>query len=302
MDLVILAGGLGSRFGGLKQLEPVDEFGNFIIDYSVFDAIRCGFDKVVFVINQNNYDAFFNTIGKRIAGKIQTEFIFQDNSNIPRNYIVPAERNKPFGTAHALLCAEKAVGNNFAVMNADDYYGFDAINLIAKFLRSSISNTQYALVSYELANTLLGQNSAKRGICIKDNSALKKIVECEVRRDKNLYFANPLDKTADNIMPNKNTPVSMNLFGLKKGIFEHLKVYFHKFLEQNKADLSSCEFYISTFLSNLIENHLIQMEVLATKSQWIGMTYKEDYAWVKTKLKDLRERKLYPPTLWEKTP
>ena len=298
MDLVILAGGLGSRFGGLKQIEPVDEFGNFIIDYSIYDAIRSGFDRIVFVIGRENYEIFKNTIGKRLSGRIKVDYVFQDNSNIPQKYSVPSSRTKPFGTAHAILCAKDKINDNFAVINADDYYGIDAIDKIATFLKTSKDKNEYAVVGYGLNQTLLGNGKFKRGVCLHDGTTLNEIVECLITQsDDKIYCSSLENKPVPEI--DKSTLVSMNLFGFKTNIFGFLTDFFKIFLENNKNNLEFCEFFISTFLSDLKAQKPISLSLFKTSSNWVGMTYKEDCLKVKDTFRALRQNKLYPDNLWK---
>ena len=168
MDLVIMAAGIGSRFGGLKQIEPIDNDGNFIIDYSIFDAIRCGFDKVVFIIKKDIYETFRNTIGKRIEKYVKTEYAFQELET-GKEITLPQNRTKPLGTGHAIYSAINNISSNFAVINADDYYGYDAISKIADFLKQNKNNNQYALVGYHAENTINGEASVKRGVCFAND-------------------------------------------------------------------------------------------------------------------------------------
>ena len=172
MTLVILAAGMGSRFGGLKQIEPIDEYGHFIIDYSIYDAIREGFTKVVFIIKRENYDIFRETIGKRIEKKIEVEYVFQEIDNLPEGYSVPEGRIKPWGTAHAILCAKDKVDENFAIINADDFYGRDAYHVISKFMKNNNTHNnilRYAMAGYKVKNTLTENGSVKRGVCEEEN-------------------------------------------------------------------------------------------------------------------------------------
>ena len=165
MTLVIMAAGMGSRFGGLKQIEPIDEAGNYIIDYSIYDAIRAGFDKVVFIIKEENYDIFRETVGKRVEDKIKVEYVFQNLDILPEGHTVPEGRVRPWGTGHAVLCTRDVVTDNFAIINADDFYGRDAFRVIAEFLKNNKSENKYAMVGYRVCNTLTKNGSVKRGIC-----------------------------------------------------------------------------------------------------------------------------------------
>lgn len=176
MTLVIMAAGIGSRFGGLKQIEPVGPNGEFIIDYSIYDAIRSGFNKVVFIIKKENYDIFKETIGKRIEEKIKVEYVFQSNENVPIN--IPKERTKPLGTAHAILCCKNVVKENFAIINADDFYGYDSFKQLSEFLKST--KNDFGIVSYKLGATLSSNGSVKRGVCYISDGYLNEIVESKI--------------------------------------------------------------------------------------------------------------------------
>ena len=172
MDLVIMAGGMGSRFGGLKQIEPIDEYGNFIIDYSIFDALRAGFDRVVFIIKEENYDIFKQTVGSRVEKHIETEYVFQSLTDLPEGYELPQGRVKPWGTAHAIYAARNVVKENFAIVNADDFYGADAYQVVANFLRTNTDSGCYALIGYEALNTITENGSVKRGVATIEDGKL----------------------------------------------------------------------------------------------------------------------------------
>lgn len=302
MDLLILAGGMGSRYGGLKQIEEVDEYGNFIIDYSIFDAIRCGYDRVVFIINEDNFEIFKSTIGKRIENKIDVEYVFQTTNNIPKKFKIPISRSKPFGTAHAILCAKNKIKGDFVVINADDFYGFNSLKKASEFLTQSISQNEYALVGYKLENTVLDGSKVKRGVCEAEEASLKRILECEIDQNGNKYSARRIDnficENDRSIEVSKDTLVSMNLFAFHSNVFKFLQAFFEKFLFENKDDLSSCEFYITTFLSEVIQKKLATVTILPTTSKWIGMTYRQDKKIVTSELKELTKQRIYPENLW----
>lgn len=300
MELVIMAAGMGSRYGGLKQLDPIDDNGNFIIDYSIFDAIRCGFDKVVFIIKEENYNLFRDTVGKRVEKKIKTTYVFQNNSNIPSEYIVPESRTKPFGTGHAVLCAKPEINSSFAVINADDFYGFEAFKSAAEFLKSNSNDDRFALVGYKANNTFCGSNSVKRGVCGVENNRLTSIVESSLSKDENgEIIATPID--GSNTKPfriEKNKTVSMNLFAFTTKFTEYLQEYFYKFLETNKENLSSCEYFLPTVVTNLIAENKITVDVIDTDAIWFGMTYKEDKELVKESILGEVKKGIYPANLW----
>lgn len=298
MELVIMAGGMGSRFGGLKQIEPIDEDGNFIIDYSIYDAIRCGFDKVIFIIRPEIYDIFRNTIGKRIEKQIKTEYAFQE-MDTHHEIKLPASRVKPLGTGHAVYSAIDKITDNFAVINADDYYGYDAISKIADFLKTNKNPNAYALVGYHASNTINDGETVKRGICEVENGNLKNIIETYIETKNGKLIANPI---VDNLEPFEianNQVVSMNLFGFTKSFTSHIKSAFEAFLINNQNNLETAEFFLPGIVSGLIKNQIATTKVLSTTSIWHGITYKQDKELVVNFLKELKKQKIYPEHLWQ---
>ena len=300
MELVIMAAGLGSRFGGLKQLEPVDKNGNFIIDYSIFDAIRCGFKKVIFVIKEENKDAFKETIGSRIEKLIDTEYVFQNTDNIPEKYNIPSDRTKPFGTGHAVLCAKPKITSSFAVINADDFYGYDAFKVLADFLKEDTVENKYSIVGYHAINTMAKSGSVKRGICGIENGELLTITESSISRTENgTLSAHAIDGSDDTEhFIEDDTIVSMNMFGFKKGFADYLEEYFAEFLEANKEDLSKCEYFLPTVVSTLIKENKATVDVLDTSARWYGITYKEDKQDVCDAIETFVKNGEYPENLW----
>ena len=297
MELVILAAGMGSRFGGLKQLEPIDDNGNFIIDYSIFDAIRVGFEKVVFIVKKENLELFKNTIGKRIEKHIKTEYVFQENiSN--NNIEIPKSRTKPLGTGHAVLSAKDAISSNFAVINADDYYGIDAFEQISKFLKSNNNENRYALVGYPAINTMSGEDAVKRGVCDIIDGNLKTITESSIAKENKKLIATPLQSDISSYEIKNDQLVSMNMFGFSKEFLNHLENAFDSFLIENQSNLDTAEFFLPTVVSNLITQNKAEVSVLNTTSVWQGITYKQDKEKVSAFLKDLTNKGYYPKNLW----
>lgn len=310
MDLVILAAGMGSRFGGLKQAEPIDKNGNFIIDYSIFDAIKCGFDRVVFIIKREHLDLFKKTVGSRIEQFVDTAYVFQENTNVPAEYNLPADRQKPLGTTHALLCAVPEIKDDFVVINADDFYGFDAFKTAADFLKAekkierqtqTSRDNNYAVIGYEAANTIGDNGKVKRGICaVDDNGKLLGIAESVIGRDEDgVLRAAPLD--FPDIAPyevSTDTPVSMNMFSFKKGFTEKLQSSFDNFLEREKDNLAKAELILSQTLTEFILDGSISIEMHPTTATWYGMTYKEDKDKVVAALEGLVKKGEYPANLW----
>ncbi len=301
MTLVILAAGMGSRFGGLKQIEPIDEYGHFIIDYSIYDAIREGFTKVVFIIKRENYDIFRETIGKRIEKKIEVEYVFQEIDNLPEGYSVPEGRIKPWGTAHAILCAKDKVDENFAIINADDFYGRDAYHVISKFMKNNNTHDnilRYAMVGYKVKNTLTENGSVKRGVCEEENGYLTNIIECKVEKVDSEIIATPLEG-GNSFKVLEDAPVSMNMFAFTKDIFKYLEEGFPLFLDKHKEDIDTCEYLIPSVVFEEIENKIATVEVLKTNAIWQGITYKEDKEKVVKEIKKLVDNNEYPKDLWK---
>lgn len=296
LTLVIMAAGMGSRFGGLKQIEPVGPNNEFIIDYSIYDAKLAGFNKVVFVIKKENYEIFKETIGKRIEDKIEVSYAFQELDNIPNNYTVPEGRVKPWGTAHAILCCKDIVKGSFAVINSDDFYGQSSYKVLADFLKNKVSENHYAMVGYKVSNTLTENGSVKRGICETSNNYLTKIIESNVEKINNEIICTPLDGTKPFIVDNDKT-VSMNMFGFTSDIFKYLETDFSKFLDKNISNITS-EYLIPEVIFNMIKENKIKMEVLKTDSKWYGVTYKKDKDEVVNAINEMIQEKIYKNNLW----
>lgn len=308
LTLVILAGGMGSRFGGLKQIEPMGPNGEFIIDYSIYDAIEAGFNKVVFLIKEENYEIFKETIGARVEPHIHVEYAFQKNDNVPVFYDELQTREKPLGTAHAILCCSEKVNEPFMIINADDFYGRDAFIKGAEFLRNVKDETphRYGMVGYLVKNTITENGTVKRGVCeVKDNY-LTKIIESSVGRvEDNSILATPLDESIEPFKVAEDQTVSMNMLLFDTSIFERIKDGFKSFLENNKNNLEKCEYLIPDVLFKSIDDKFATCEVIPTTSTWYGVTYKEDTPEVRESIKKLvktkdNENGDYPLHLWEK--
>ena len=298
--LLIMAAGMGSRFGGLKQIEPMGPNGEFIIDYSIFDAKRVGFNKVVFIIKEENYDIFKETIGKRVEPHIKTEYVFQDFKNVPEEYQeLLKDRTKPLGTAHAILCAKEKINEPFAVINADDFYGYDAYQKASKKLDElkEIKPYDYAMIGYLIKNTITENGAVKRGVCEVKNNKLSKITECSVEEINNKIIASPLDGSPS-WEATENDIVSMNLSLFTPSFFEYIEDKFRVFLEKNKDDLSKCEFFMPDAVFDSIQEEYATVDVIKTEAVWYGVTYKEDLENVKNALSKMVEENLYPNNLW----
>ena len=298
MTLVIMAAGMGSRFGGLKQIEPIDEYGNFIIDYSIYDAIKVGFTKVVFIIKKENYDIFRETVGSRVEKYINVEYVFQELDVLPEGYSVPSDRVKPWGTGHAILCCKDMVHENFAIINSDDFYGRDAFRVIGEFLKKNKDVNKYAMAGYRVCNTLTENGAVKRGVCeVKDNY-LTRLIESSIDRKDGKLIATPLEG-GDDFEVKDDDVVSMNMFGFTPKLFKCLEEGFPKFLDSHKDDMTKCEYLIPTIVFGQIERGEASVEVLKTDAVWQGITYREDKDKVVKEIKALVDAGIYPQGLWK---
>lgn len=269
ITLVVMAAGMGSRFGGLKQIEPVGRNNEVLLDFSVYDAVKAGFTKVVFVIKHAIEEDFKAMVGKRIEKIVKVEYVFQENDILPEGFVCPADRVKPWGTSHAILCCKDVVKEPFAVVNADDFYGRTAFQKIADFLRSGTKD--YCMVGYRLANTLTENGHVSRGVCeISENKLAAitertKIIDCKYTEDDGATWT-PLSP---------DTIVSMNLWGFMPDIFDYIEEGFIEFLKAN-IDVPKSEYYLPLTVASLIESGEKQIEVLIAEDKWYGVTYKED--------------------------
>ncbi len=301
MQLVILAAGMGSRFGGLKQMEPMDDYGNFILDYSIHDAIRAGFDSVIFIIKKEHLEIFRETIGKRVEPLVKTEYAFQDLNDLPDGFECPEGRVKPWGTAHAILAARHLIKDNFIIINGDDYYGQKTYEVAAKFLKSlpEGSEGKYANIAFEVANTLAEKGAVKRGVCFYDNNHfLTKMIESSVCRDeRGIIQATPLDDSQRPFICDPTQLVSMNLFAFSKDIIQKLAERFPSFLDDNIDNLKS-EFLIPEEVSRLVGEGKATLQLIGTPDVWYGVTYREDKPSVVKALKALTDKGLYKVGLY----
>lgn len=298
ITLVIMAAGMGSRFGGLKQITPMGPNDEFIIDYSVYDAIRAGFNKIIFIIKEENYKIFKETIGKRVEPHIKTEYVFQTNEILTQEYQdLLANREKPLGTGHAILCAKEKVHEPFAIINADDFYGKDAYIKAANYLKN-MTEENYGIVAYRLGNTLTPNGSAKRGVCeVTEDNNLIKLTESNVILKGEEVEVAPLDGSPV-FTTSKNTIASMNFLLFDTSLFDILEVKMQEFLEENKNDLSKCEFLIPIILNEYSEENQGKVKVIETTANWYGVTYKEDSEIVMAALKEMTDNNTYPKDLW----
>lgn len=296
--LVVLAAGMGSRYGGLKQIDPVGKNGETIIDFSVFDALKYGFNKIVFVIRKDIEKDFREIIGKKYENRINIEYVFQKLGDIPDGFTVPGSRTKPWGTGHAILCAASAVDTPFAVINGDDFYGSDSFKVLSGHLSEVDKNSnEYAIVAYILKNTLSEHGFVSRGICtLEGENYLNKITEY-TKIQKSAGKIVSIRGNGEDLELSGSEYVSMNMFGFTPGIFEHLKREFADFLQKSAGD-PKAEFFIPTVISNLIQAQLAKVKVLRSNSSWLGITYQEDREYVKNSIKNLISDGVYPEKLW----
>ena len=294
--LLILAAGIGSRYGGVKQMDQIGPSGESIIDYSVFDAIRAGFGKVVFVLNQKIIDDFKAIFESRLKGKIETEYILQELHNIPEGIEFNPERVKPWGTGHAVLVAKNYINEPFAVINADDFYGRHAFDLISEYLTDlGNSETKYAMVGYKLKNTLSENGTVSRGVCSVKEGLLTDVIERTSIQRKNgdVVFD---DEGHDQVI-DEDSVVSMNFWGFTPKYFEQSECDFKSFIQENAEQLKA-EFYIPYVVNKLIENDDATCKVLTSNDQWFGVTYQEDKPVTIEKINQLVEEEVYPENLW----
>ena len=299
MTLVIMAAGMGSRFGGLKQVEPVGPNGEFILDYSVYDAIRAGYDKVVFIIKEENYDLFRETIGKRIESKISVEYAFQKIEDVPEGVKVPSTRVKPWGTSHAILSAKPYITGPFTVINADDFYGFDPYQKMKEFFDNNKDQNKYAMIGYKTINTMSLNGSVKRGVCTEnDEGYLTKLVESSIEKVDDKIIATPLENENNSFEIKEDTLVSMNFFGFTSTIFKYLEDEMQEFFDKNKNNLEKCEFLIPNSVFKRINENKVSVKVLDTDEKWYGVTYKEDKKDLVDAINKMIKEKKYPKNLW----
>lgn len=301
--LVVMAAGMGSRYGGLKQIDPVDKEGHIIMDFSIYDAVRAGFKKVVFIIKKENEADFKAAIGDRMSKIIEVAYVFQDLNNLPEGYSVPEGRVKPWGTGHAILSCLDEVDGPFAVINADDYYGSHAFQMAYDFLSQNEDGDTYSymMVGYKLENTLTDNGHVARGVCVTDEEGhLVKINERThiEKREGGAAYTEDDGKTWVEI-PEGST-VSMNMWGFSASILKELKDRFAKFLDGNlEGNPLKCEYFLPFVVDELLTEKKATVKVLKSMDKWYGVTYKEDKPVVVAAIQKLKDEGLYPQKLWE---
>ncbi|MBP7102234.1 MAG: nucleotidyltransferase [Bacteroidales bacterium] len=298
--LLVLAAGMGSRYGGLKQIDPLGPNGETIIDYSIYDAKKAGFGKIIFVIRKSIEDDFKEVVLNKYTSHIEVDYVLQELDSLPMGFVCPTERAKPWGTGHAILMAKEKINTFFAVINGDDFYGSHAFQTMADYL-SSLSiqkdTDAYSMIAYSLSRTLSENGSVSRGVCTEnENNFLINIKEhTKIQQmDNHVVNINP-DGSLDYLNP--NAPVSMNFWGFHPSLFMHLESMFKEFLKHNITDLKS-EFYIPFAVDDLIKAGKVQVKLLKTKSEWFGVTYQEDRQQVATKFRQFLLDNVYPQKLW----
>ena len=301
--LVVMAAGMGSRYGGLKQIDPVDKQGHIIMDFSIYDAVNAGFEKVVFIIKKENEADFKAAIGDRLSKVIEVEYVFQDLNNLPEGYGVPEGRVKPWGTGHAILSCIGTVDAPFAVINADDYYGSHAFQMIYDYLTTHEDDEKYryTMVGYVLENTLTENGHVARGVCVTDeNSYLQKINERTHIEKRGAETAYTEDEGKTWTVIPEGSVVSMNMWGFSESILKELKDRFAKFLDENlEANPLKCEYFLPFVVDELLGEGKATVEVLKSLDKWYGVTYKEDKPVVVAAIQALKDSGLYPEKLWE---
>ena len=296
--LVIMAAGMGSRYGGLKQIDPIDAQGHIIIDFSIYDAIKAGFEKIIFIIKKENEAAFKEVIGKRMEEKIQVEYVYQELNKLPEGFQIPEGRQKPFGTGHAVLCCKDIIDGPFAVINADDYYGRNAYKVIYDYLISHQDDEKYryTMVGYALKNTLTDNGHVARGVCETDEEGfltdIHERTHIEKRNGGAAYTED--DGVTWHELPMDST-VSMNMWGFSESIIKELETGFQKFLrEELPSNPLKGEYFLPFAVDELLQQGKASVQVLTSADKWYGVTYKEDKEMVVNAIAELKKQGMYP--------
>jgi len=299
--LVVMAAGIGSRYGGLKQIDPVGPNGEIIIDYSIYDALNAGFGKVVFVIKKDIEKAFRERVGKTIEKQCETTYVFQKSEDVPEGFEVPPGRQKPWGTGHATLSCRNVVHSPFAVINADDFYGRSSYQTLCDYLRRARDRDgayDYCMMGYVLGNTLTEHGHVARGVCTVSQDGY--LVEIHERRR--------IEKSGESVQYTEDgetwieipgeSVVSMNMWGFTPRLFPELEARFRHFLRENRDNIQKAEYFLPDVVGDLIRENKARVRVLSTNERWFGVTYKQDKPRVKQAIRDLIRRGVYPENLW----
>ncbi len=296
--LVILAAGMGSRYGGLKQIDEFGPNGETILDYSIYDAINAGISKVVFVIRESFRKEIEEVFCQKLANKVELVFVAQELDDLPEGYVLPEERERPWGTAHAVWAARNVVAEPFVVINADDYYGIGAYDMVCEFLHSSEYNQQdYAIVAYELVNTLSEHGTVNRGVCETNEFYLSSIHErlkIGIMEDGRIAYS---DEVGERVYLSPQTPVSMNFWGFYPDFFDYCEASFRRFLKKHIHEPKS-EFYIPILIEELVNSQEKRVRLLTCNAEWFGVTYIEDKPFVQERIQKLVSEGVYPSNLW----
>ena len=292
-----MADGMGRRFGGLKQIAPIDDDNNFILDYSIYDAVKAGFDRVILIIKEENYEYFNSTIGKRLSKIVPIEYAFQSLDIVPKGAEIPSDRVKPWGTANALYCCKDIVEDKFAVINADDFYGYQSFKLIADFLKNSHTDSEFISAGFQVKNTLSDKGSVKRGIFALNGNVAIDLVESQVELKDGKVMATPLNKGEWREI-DKDTLVSMTMFGFNKKLMRRIEKDFDIFFSQSKEALQKEEFLLPDVVDRMIKDNEIKLIVETTSAKWYGITYKEDLENFKFAIKNMKQAGMYPINLY----
>ncbi|WP_461631190.1 nucleotidyltransferase family protein [Labilibaculum euxinus] len=294
--LLVLAAGMGSRYGGLKQIDPIGPTNETIIDYSIHDAIEAGFGKIVFVIRESFEEEFKELFNTKLAGKIEVDYVNQEIGKVPEGSVYNLEREKPWGTGHAILMTKDCINEPFAVINADDYYGVEAFTTIAEYLSNTITDEENCMVGYQLGNTISENGSVSRGVCgTNENDHLTAVVERTHIEKLENGIAYKENEVWVQLVP--QTTVSMNFWGFTPKLFDYLEAQFILFLKEEGDQLKS-EFFIPSVVANIIKDGKTQVKVLKSDAQWFGVTYREDKEKAVKAIGKLIEKGTYPSKLW----
>ena len=295
--LLVLAAGMASRYGSMKQIQSFGPAGETIMDYSIYDAIRAGFGKVVFIIRKDFADEFKNIFEPKLNGKIATDYVYQDIDDYTGEFKIPAERKKPWGTAHAVLCAKEVISEPFAVINADDFYGRDAFEKAAAFLTGEVAPDKYCIIGYELSKTLSENGTVSRGVCeVNENDDLVSIKErTKIYRENDKII---FEESDGKHIASENAKVSMNFWGFDPSVFSFIEKLFQQFLKDHIND-PKAEFFIPIIGDAFIKDEKGIIKVIPTSSQWFGVTYKEDAPTVKKDIQELVAKGDYSGSLWD---
>lgn len=304
--LIILAAGIGSRYGGLKQVDPIGPHGEIIIDYSIYDALQAGFNQVIFLIRHDLEEVFHERIGRKIERRVKTAYVYQELDNLPPSFSVPSERKKPWGTGHAVWCCRDAVQAPFAVINADDYYGREAFRLLADYLaalpwpeKQPRLPYPYALVGYVLRNTLSEHGSVARGVCQVTPDGFLAGIQERTRIEAVDQAIRHTENGVDWIDLPADSTVSMNLWGFTPSLFAELETHFKTFLVSHADSLVRSEFFLPSVINDLLIEHKAQVKILPTGEKWFGVTNPQDRPVVQAAIRALIDRGVYPAHLWD---